>query len=57
MNKLSLIKTEQVFLGYLKEAGYKENTITGKMQYLKIFFHYVSTHLKTTDLRELVKAS
>ena len=56
MSKLSITKAKQVFSEYLKEAGYKEHTITGKMQYLKIFLHYVSLHLKKDDLRELGKS-
>lgn len=41
MRKLTLKKTAKIFEEYLKEAGYKRNTIRIKLVYMNVFFKFI----------------
>jgi integrase/recombinase XerD len=51
MKKLTVSKVKNVFSTWLKEAGYKDGTIMGKLGYAKHFFEYVEG--RAADFRDI----
>ncbi len=53
MRKLSVSRAGALFQHYLKAAGYKQNTIRTKLEYIQLFFGYLKEHGPAEDLREV----
>jgi integrase/recombinase XerD len=51
MKKLTVHEVRSLFPAWLREAGYKENTIRIKMQYAKTFFEFAQG--KVSDFRDI----
>jgi site-specific recombinase XerD len=52
MKELSIAAVRKIFAGYLKKAGYKENTGRQKERKIEIFFLYLNDIEKIHDIRD-----
>jgi integrase/recombinase XerD len=50
-NRLTPFKAKELFREYLKEAGYSETTIKGRLSYLRILFTYLPNRKDLRDVR------
>lgn len=51
--KLTVNKSKKLFAEYLKESGYKENTITTKLVNISVFLEFVFNTLSLDDIRDV----